>query len=306
LQERGKINAWNEFVHSLSPPTAEVLFMMDADIGLPRKDTLWHMLQALENDPGARIAVDRPRKDIEFKSRKSPRDYISLAMSSMTKSAPGQLCGQLYAIRADIGRRIWLPKDLAACEDGFIKAIVCTDFLTRPVSPDRIRQADGAEHVFEAYTSPRTIFRNQKRQIIGQTIVHILVDQFLPSITTGERAQFAGLIRKMEIEDPAWLKRLIRGHLDRTRYPWRLYPGMLTQRFKHLRRLPILKRLLLLPAAFAAASFGFAASIAAFASLKAGDTKYWPKAPRAGTGTPPVGDSKDRQELAGPPVFAKS
>ncbi len=306
LKERGKINAWNQFVHSLSPADAEFLFMMDADIGLPRRDTFWNMLRALEEDAEASVSVDSPRKDIEFKARKSPRDYVSLAMSGMTRSAPGQLCGQLYCIRAEVARRIQLPKDLAACEDGFIKAIVCTDFLTRPVSPSRIRQAKGAEHVFEAYTSPLTIFKNQKRQIIGQTIVHILVDQFLSSLAVEKRTRLADTVETLERDDPDWLKRLIAAHVKRTRFPWRLYPGLLSQRFKHLKRMPAWKRVLALPAAAAATVFGLLGSITAFSSLKSGDTKYWPKAPRPANPAPAEVDDAARLAPAGTAAIGKS
>ena len=62
-------------------------------------------------------------------------------MSEMTRAAHGQLCAQLYCIRAEVARNIYLPKDLAACEDGFIKALVCTDFLTHEVKPERVRLA---------------------------------------------------------------------------------------------------------------------------------------------------------------------
>src|SRR3954452_17511930 len=134
------------------------------------------MLIALEQNARASVSVDRPCKDIQFKSNKSLRERLSLATSQATLSAEAQLCGQLYCIRAEVARKIYLPKDLAACEDGFIKALVCTDSLTRPLAPERIQVAEGAAHTFEAYTSFPVILRNQRRQIMGQTIVHILVD----------------------------------------------------------------------------------------------------------------------------------
>ncbi len=177
LTERGKVNAWNQFVHELSAREARFLFMLDADILIHRPETLWNMLRALEKDREAHIAVDRPCKDIEFKARKSWGERLSLAASRMTLTAPGQLCGQLYCIRAGIARRIFLPRDLAACEDGFIKSLVCSDFLNHPSDQERIRVVKGAEHTFEAYTSPAAILKNQKRQIMVQTLVHLLVYQ---------------------------------------------------------------------------------------------------------------------------------
>src|SRR5581483_2478186 len=149
IVERGKVNAWNQYVHQLSARSASVLFMMDADIIIHCRETLANMLATLEADPEAAVAVDLPRKNIAQKKRKSLAERLSLAASRMTLAAEGQLCGQLYSIRANMARSIYLPKDLAACEDGLIKILVCTDLLAHPSWPKRIRVAPEAEHTFE-------------------------------------------------------------------------------------------------------------------------------------------------------------
>ncbi len=282
LSERGKINAWNQFVHSISAREARFLFLMDADILIHDRETLWNMVRALEEDAQAHIAVDRPCKHILFKTRKSVWDHLSLAASRLTSSADAQLCGQLYCIRAEIARNIYLPKDLAACEDGFIKTLVCTDFLTQPVAPRRIRLAEGASHIFEAYSSPAALVKNQKRQIIGQTIVHILVDGYLKSRPLSERARLADTLQEKDRTDPLWLKRLIQQHLRKTRFWWRLYPGMSGMGFKRLHRLNLRGRLLCFPAAVAGSSLALLAGRLAFGVLKAGCTDYWPQAQRRG------------------------
>ena len=282
LRERGKINAWNQFVHSLSAKKARFLFLMDSDILIQRRETLWNMLRALEDDAQAHIAVDRPCKHILLKPRKSLCDHLSLAASRLTASAEGQLCGQLYCIRAEIARNIYLPKDLAACEDGFIKTLVCTDFLTQPSAARRIRVAEGAAHIFEAYTSPRAILKNQKRQIIGQTIIHILVDGYLKTHPLSEKARVADILEENDRTDPEWLKRLIREHLQQARFWWRLYPGMSGTGFKRLRRLKLRERLLCWPAAAASSLVTLVSGRLAFEALRAGCTNYWPQAHRQG------------------------
>jgi glycosyltransferase involved in cell wall biosynthesis len=282
LVARGKVNAWNQFVHQFSARGARFLFMMDADILIHRKETLRNMLSALETEPESTVAVDVPRKDISFKQRLSIGERLSLAASSMTLAADGQLCGQLYCIRAQAARRIYLPKDLAACEDGLIKALVCTDFLSHDAWPSRIRLAPNAEHTFEAYTSPASILKNQKRQIMGQTIVHVLVDQYLQTLPAAERGDLAQFLRTKDVTDPSWLKRLIGDHLRRTRFFWRLHPGLLGNRFRHLSKLSAFHRVRCLPAALAGAGASLAASFLAYRSLKKGCTDYWPKAQRAG------------------------
>ena len=282
LAQRGKINAWNQYVHSVSARGARYLVMMDADIIIHAKDTLLSMVSTLEQDSQAMVAVDQPCKDIAWKKTKSVTDRLSLGMSHMTKSADGQLCGQLYCIRAEVARKIYLPKDLPACEDGFIKALVCTGFLSHEIQPSRIRVAEGAAHTFEAYTSPRAILKNQKRQIIGQTVVHILVDDYLKSLPLASREDLPGTLRAKDASDPIWLKRLLGEHLRKTKVFWRLYPGLLGQRFIHLGKLVPLKRLRFLPSATASVVVGFAAAWAARKTLKTGAIAYWPKANRVG------------------------
>src|SRR5438309_11192077 len=48
LQQRGKVNAWNQFVGALADRRAKYLMFMDADILMRQPETLWNMLQALE------------------------------------------------------------------------------------------------------------------------------------------------------------------------------------------------------------------------------------------------------------------
>src|SRR4051812_24305469 len=155
VSDRGKNNSWNLFVHHYSATNAACLCFMDADIVLHGNETLWRMYCTLEQSPNASVTVDQPLKDIALNGRKSLAERISLATSGMTRTALAQLSGQLYFIRAPIARKIHLPRDLAACEDGFIKALVCTDFLTNELCPDRVRHVDGAAHIFQSYRTFR-------------------------------------------------------------------------------------------------------------------------------------------------------
>lgn len=282
VAQRGKINSWNRFVHSFSARDAKYLFLMDADILMHPRETLWNMVATLERNAEASVSVDLPRKDILFKRRKTFWERLSLGVSQMTGSARGQLCGQLYCIRAEVARNIYLPKDLCACDDGFIKALVCTDFLMHQVWPWRIVAARDAAHTFEAYVSPAGILRNQKRQMIGQTIVHVLVDDYLKKLPVAKRMKLANALLEKEQADPNWLKLLIHEHLKRTKFWWRLYPDLLSHRFKRLGGLSRLKRIACLPAALAGFFVALISSFMAYTSLKRGATDYWPRAERGG------------------------
>jgi len=277
IAEHVRNNAWNQFVHNFSAREAQFLVFMDADILLRGVDTLWKMLTTLESEPSAHATVDAPCKDLLFKSRRTIRERLSLAVSQLTRHAPAQLCGQLYCIRSEVARKIYLPRDLAACEDGFIKSLVCTDFLARAMTPSRIRLAKGAQHVFVAYTSAADIFRNQKRQAMGQTIVHILIDDYLKRLPEPQRASLAQTLRQKDEADPAWLKRLIAEHLDQQRFFWRLYPGLVGHPFRRWRALPLAKRVVCFPAAAARLAVTLVAGFAAWRMLKRGCTEYWPQ-----------------------------
>lgn len=280
VAQRGKINAWNRFVHLFSAREAKYLFLMDADIAIQPRETLWNMINTLENNHEASVSVDVPHKDISFKRKKNVWERLSIGASQITGAATGQLCGQLYCIRADIARNVHLPKDLCACDDGFVKALVCTDFLMHDVWPHRIVTALGAAHTFEAYVSPLGILKNQKRQMIGQTIVHVLIDDYLKKLPADQRIKLADTLSQKEQADPNWLKRLIAAHLRQTRFWWRLYPGLLTHRFKHLASLRGLKRIACLPTAIAGFFIALISSFMAYTSLKKGATDYWPRAER--------------------------
>ncbi len=286
IPERGKLNAWNKFVHESSAPEAEFLILMDADIAIHGKDSLWNMVSALAGDAEASVTVDRPIKDIALKDQKSFRDRLSLAASDSTQSAPAQLCAQLYCIRAKVARNIYLPRDLPACEDGFIKSMVCTDFLAHEPLPHRIRLAQGAAHTFEAYTSLSALVKNQKRQVIGQTIVHVLVDKYLASLPLSHRERLAQTLIEKEKAEPDWLKRLIHEHLAEVRYFWRLYPGVLGLRLQRWKSLSGRRRLSGFFSALAGSALAVFAAWLGFAALKQGCTNYWPRAARGGFRTP--------------------
>jgi glycosyltransferase involved in cell wall biosynthesis len=276
VKERGKINAWNLYVHRVSAPEAEFLFLMDADITFLHADTLWNMVVALMENSTASISTDRPEKSISFKQKKSLFEKVSLRTSQMTQSADAQLCGQLYCIRSEIARRIFLPRDLGACEDGFIKWIVCTDFLTNPSNPQRILIAKDAAHSFDAYTSLSAIMRNQKRQMIGQTVVHLLIDDYLKTLSLSERLNLGATLREKEMLDPLWLKRLIGEYIRQTRHFWQLIPGVVGLRFKRLAKLKGLRKIACLPAATAGFVVSMIACFRAYSFLKQGSTDYWP------------------------------
>lgn len=274
IPERGKFNAWNVFVHERSAPEAELLILMDGDIVLHGEGTLSALCAALLEHPEANIATDEPLKDLALKARKSIFDRISLATSAMSRGG-AQVSGQLYCIRAAVARNIWLPAGLPACEDGFIKTLVCTDFLSHETDVGRVVRAPGAAHVFESYATVLDVLRNQKRQMIGQTALHVL-DGHLRRLPPAARERMAETLREMDRADPLWLKRLIGEHVRGTRRFWELFPNLLGYRFQRLMRLSGPKKVAYLPAALAGFLVTLVSSAMAYRFLMQGNTDFWP------------------------------
>ncbi|HXF09596.1 MAG TPA: glycosyltransferase family A protein [Desulfuromonadaceae bacterium] len=279
IAQAGRNNTWNAYVHEIAHRQAEFLFIMDSDILFDRRETLFNMYMELVNHADAYVASDVQIKDIALKKKKSLLDRVSLATTAMTRQIKGQMTGQLYCIRSEIARRIWLPKELGAPDDGFIKAIVCSDFFTSDLEPGRIRVAPNASHIFEAYRSPFEVLNNQKRQMIGQTTVHLLVDHYLKNLPLEQRLDLASTIRQNDESDPDWLKRLISGHL-RGRHFWQLFPDALTFRFNRWRKLKGFQRVTHFPAAMAGFVVTMVACFRAHRHFKRGQMHYWPKASR--------------------------
>jgi hypothetical protein len=278
IREAGRNHTWNAFFHDLSHPEAEFLFLMDSDILFNRRETLFNMYRSLLDNAGASIASDQPVKDVSLKPQKSLRDHISLATSEMNGAIQGRMTGQLYCIRSEVARRLYLPKDLGI-DDGFIKAVVCTDFFSSKLNPGRIVVAENASHVYEAYTSTGELLKNQKRQMIGQTIVHVLVEH-LKTLPQSQRSNLADTLRHKEEASPDWIERLVAEHLQRVRFFWRLFPDAASFRFQRWWRMRGLKRLTHLPAALVGFAMTTIACAQAFRHFKHGKMHFWPKAAR--------------------------
>ena len=279
VKEAGRNNTWNLFMHDFSHPQSKFLFLMDSDIMFNERATLFNMYRALLDDSRACVSTDQQIKDISFKKRKSWKDRLSLATSEMTGTLQGRFSGQIYCIRAELARRIYLPKDLGAPDDGFIKGVVCTNFFTEKLDPSRIVVAKNASHIYEAYTSPGDILKNQKRQMIGQATVHVLLE-YVRQLPLEQRLDLARTLREIEEADPIWLRKQLDLHLQKARYFWRLFPGILTFRVKRWLKLTGKRRVTHLPAAVAGFLVTSIAGARAFRHLKSGQTHYWPKATR--------------------------
>ncbi|MCH8541399.1 MAG: glycosyltransferase [Opitutales bacterium] len=277
VQESGKPNACNQFIHACSGKEARYLVLMDADIIFVHQTAIWKLLEGLEDNKYAMVTVGTPLKSLDPDKSLTLREKLSLATSRMTQSAPGQLTGQLYCIRTGTARHIHFPRALPSCDDGYVKSLVCTNFGQTQLQNNRIRTVPHAAHKFDPYLPFSHILMNQKRQMMGQTFLHVLLDQFIPGLQPAERADLGRVIRHLEENQPSWLAGLMSQHLLATRYFWRLFPGFLTFRFQRLKAFPLRQRIQFLPATLAGFLVTLIAGWLAARSLRQGNSHYWPE-----------------------------
>lgn len=239
LTKPGKTNAWNVFIHELADPQADVIFMVDADIQIFMPDTLRNMIQTLYAHPDALICTDLPVKHIVFRDRHSLMDQISMKTARINQSASGQLCGQLYCARAAWLRRLWIPEGIIV-EDGFIKKMAVSNFLTEPENAARrIVTAETASHVFEAYTRLPDVLATHRRQTAGY-LIHRWIFEFLEK-HLAEAPDAAALIEQLNRTDPGWSRNVIADGIKSRDYI-RIYRILITTRLSRFRRFSASKK----------------------------------------------------------------
>lgn len=279
VEQPGKCNAWNHYVAKFSDPSADYLFLMDADIHFPQPDTLEQMLDTLAAAPEAWVAVDAPVKDVALKEKKNPIEWLSALLSkSSQNSGPPGLCGQLYCARAAKLRRIRLPVAMQG-EDGFLATMIRTACFTTPDAHDRIVRAPGAYHVFEAYTDFNRMVRHERWIVLCNTIdwflCRYLAENCTPQLDAGE------LIERRNQEDPLWLNDEIRSAVSREGW-WVIPHWMVFRRLRSLQHQPVLKALLVSPVAIAAFLADAIVCLVANQELKSGGGMgYWGKTHRS-------------------------
>lgn len=265
LPAPGKSRTWNAYVHGLAPPSAETLILMDGDIRLAGVSTLRRLIGALDAHPDAHAAVDTILKDLAFKREPTARERLSLAASELSRSGPPKLAGSLYVARAAVLRGIWMPEGLLV-EDGYLKAMLCTDGFTRSERTDRLVRAEDAAHTFEAVTGLRALFRHEVRLLVGSAMNFIVFEHLMEQVSRTGRAGGA-LVGAWNRDDPGWFPQLIDERL-RARRGWLAPTGFILLPLRQAWRLPTARALRALPAALLRAGFNLAAALAADRRLR--------------------------------------
>jgi glycosyltransferase involved in cell wall biosynthesis len=207
IELAGKSNAWNKFVHEFAWLDAEYLILLDADIDFGSTNVLSRLIVALEDNPKAVVSVDRPKKGIEKQLQKGLLGKLSVVVSSVNQNGRAVITGQLYCMRGETIRNIYMPVGLP-CEDGFLRAMVVTSNFTHEDDSSNIITVNDVCHYFEALLSPGKLYRHEKRLIIGSAINMIIYTYLWSTVAeTGKDAGF--LIKELNENEPRWLIDLI-------------------------------------------------------------------------------------------------
>lgn len=244
----GKSRTWTRFVHDLSRHEAEVLIFADADIEFTAPDSLRRLALGLAARPDLWVLNSQPVKDLVARpAGLSPLERVIAAAGGGLDEWKTAICGQLYAMPAARARAFHLPVGLPV-EDGFLRAMVLTDTLTRPEDLSRIDGLDGLSHIYASERGIRALIHHQTRIVIGSAVNFAAFGTLraLPDAARGPELARAAA-------DEGWLGRAVSRQLPR--WPFGYVPvHFLTKR---LARFLSDRRAILRPKRFAVALLGF-------------------------------------------------
>ena len=247
VEEAGKSNAWNLFIHQFAAPDADFFCLMDADIELHDCNALEKMLKVLVENPEYWIALDQPIKDVELKNNKTWLDKLSVAVSKSSNEGQLYICGQLYCGRAEPLRSMWMPAGLPV-EDGFLTQMVITENFTvkNPSFSKRIVRVKEASHIFEAYTNPLELINHEVRVVVG-IVINIFLTYYLRE-RCSKKLTAGMLIKRMNQRDHFWLNDFMRNSLAKDKL-WIIPISLVFRRYRSLKNHSLWKALLRIPIA---------------------------------------------------------
>jgi Glycosyl transferase family 2 len=269
----GKTNAWNQFVHRFSSPQASVLVLMDADIKILNPNTISSMVATLQGSPRAVICVDRNVKDIEIKANRTLFERLLVAATPTINFDNIALCGQLYCAPSVQLRLINLPVELAAAEDGFLRALLLTHGFTKPEDPRRIIMDSSVAHSFASVATLRELFKHEKWLVVGTIVTVLLFERFWAEASPDRSAM--ALMQDWQAQDSKWLSNYIQSQVKVR--GWHLLPkGCWTRRWSRLRGQPPWSFVCRLPVAAIATTVDAIIFIAAIRDVRRGRAfRYW-------------------------------
>lgn len=170
MEQGGKSRTWEAFTHTISRPDATTIVYMDADIRLKDTSTLEQLVYAQSSSPLLKVVCSRPIKDIANTTEKlTPIEKLILSAGGTSDDWKKSVCGQLYAVDAETTKAIHMPIGLPV-EDGFIRAMILTNLLTKNEDTSIIDGFDDISHEYESIRTISELLSHQVRIVIGSSI----------------------------------------------------------------------------------------------------------------------------------------
>ena len=202
LHEKGKANAWNQFVHNIAPEETELALFLDADIGFHASNTCEIALNKLIDSPQCCLAIDTPVKDAALKTQKSVYERVLLGFTNTEYDPSHSLTGQFYCARFRDIKRIVMPTGIIN-EDGYLRAMLLTQNFKAPEDVSRLVWAKDAIHTFETERNPFQLFHHQVRLTLGNIVNIVLFAHLRRVVANGQGVP--DYVKRQNDNDPHWI-----------------------------------------------------------------------------------------------------
>lgn len=273
IAKPGKSNAWNQFVHEISPSDTDVFLFLDSDIEFGQIETISNCLNLLMDSAENIIVIDKALKKFPENSSYLTR-YISSKTSSNVYTDPTGIAGSFYIARQSVIKKIWMPVGLSG-EDGFLYTMAITDCFRKQADTQLVKRAKNSSHYFEGLTSLKAIIQHEVRLVIGTTLNCYLTWDSLYQLTDPNGGGAGEMIRDLNKNKPDWYAQFVENTIKNRGF-WVLPRGMFSRRLSMLKGLSFTNQLIKLPLFIIAFMFDLIAMIIANKKLKQGNViGYW-------------------------------
>lgn len=226
--EPGKSRTMNWFLRECLRREADLVMFVDSDIRLPVSSSMAHMVSEIRSRPELFVFTSRPVKDVVY--NKTPLDPVGRLIAAGREGLTDyrrSIAGSLFVLRAEFARRLYIPAGLPV-EDGFIRGMILTEFLSQPEDFTRIDGHHDVFHLYESVLTPGALVRHQTRIVLGSAVnaaMYKRMRRVAPS------APQAIALLKEASENESWLSQMLKEELPEAPYgyiPFRFLTKRLT------------------------------------------------------------------------------
>jgi len=226
--EPGKSRTMNWFLREHLRPEADLVMFVDSDIRLPMAGSMAHMVSEMRSRPELFVFTSRPVKDVVHnKTPLGPVGRLIAAGREGLTDYRRSIAGSLFVLRADFARRLYIPAGLPV-EDGFIRGMILTEFLSQPEDFTRIDGHHDVFHLYESVLTPGALVRHQTRIVLGSAVNAAMYKRMRRIAPTAAKA--ITLLQEAS-ENDSWLAQMLKEELPQAPYgyiPFRFLTKRLT------------------------------------------------------------------------------